>query len=255
MHLGFDRSDYPGDAVMQSLWDNTPLAFAAAYLAPAPSHPNTSWMSAVPTLTGMGWGLAPVFVGQQAPGGPGSHVLTAAQGTVDAQTTESLGQTAGLAPGAVVYLDVEIGGRLTPDHLAYVAAWANSVTADTSYNPGVYCSFSQTAAQITAEVGSIPVWVFHPVDAGPSQIDLATENPPDPANSGFAGALVWQYRMSLSGSVNLNWTDSATPKRLQQVDLDSATCLDPSHPDQTDRKATRRRKRQLEHSGPRHGAH
>lgn len=252
MHLGFDRSDYPGDAVMQSLWDNTPLAFAAAYLAPAPSHPNTSWMPAVPTLIGMGWGLAPVFVGQQAPGGPGSHQLTAAQGAVDAQTTESLGQRAGLDPGAVVYLDIEIGGRIAANHLAYVAAWVNSVAADTSYNPGVYCSFSQTASQITTEVGAIPTWVFHAVDAGPSQIDLATETPHDPADSGFAAALVWQYRMSLNGPVNLNWIDSATPKRLQQVDLDTATCLDPSHPDRTD---TRGRDSRLTHSGPRRGPH
>ncbi|MCU7826868.1 glycoside hydrolase domain-containing protein [Kitasatospora sp. DSM 101779] len=255
MHLGFDRSTYPGNAVMQSLRDNTPLAFAAAYLAPAPSHPNTAWMPAIPTLIGMGWGLAPVFVGQQAPGGPGSHKLTAAQGVVDARTTEDLGHSAGLEPGAVVYLDIEVGGRLAANHLAYVASWINSVSADTGYNPGVYCSFSKTASQIATEVGTVPTWVFHAVDVGPSQINLATETPRDPAQSGFAAALVWQYRLSLSGAVNLNWIDSGTPKRLQEVDVDSATCFDPSHPDRPAPDGTPGHAPHLAHSGSRHGAH
>jgi hypothetical protein len=47
MHLGFDRSAYPGDGVMQSLWDSTPLGYVGVYLAPAPSHSNTAWMSKV----------------------------------------------------------------------------------------------------------------------------------------------------------------------------------------------------------------
>jgi hypothetical protein len=69
MHLGFDRLTYPGDSVMQSLWNSTPLAFVAASLAPAPSQSYTGWMPAVPTLRAMGWGITPVYVGQQAGGG------------------------------------------------------------------------------------------------------------------------------------------------------------------------------------------
>jgi hypothetical protein len=50
MFLGFDRSGYPGDEVMQSLWDSVQdLTFVCLYLAPAPSHPNEAWMDAVPT--------------------------------------------------------------------------------------------------------------------------------------------------------------------------------------------------------------
>lgn len=70
MHLGFDRSAYPGDGVMQSLWDSTPLGYVGVYLAPAPSHSNTAWLSKVGLLQSMGWGFLPVYVGQQASGLP-----------------------------------------------------------------------------------------------------------------------------------------------------------------------------------------
>lgn len=231
MHLGFDRLTYPGDDVMQSLWDSTPLAFVAAYLAPAPSQGYTGWMPAVPTLRTMGWGIAPVYVGQQAAGGPGSLTLTAAQGATDALDATTLAQSAGLDAGAVVYLDVELGGTLAPEQVTYIVAWVTAMNGG-SYLPGVYCSFSQTAAQIVANVGDIPVWVFHPVVTGPATVDLAAETAPDPAKSGFASALVWQHKMSLSGPVTLQWVDRNTgaTKTLGPVDLDTSVCLDPSKP-------------------------
>jgi hypothetical protein len=232
MHLGFDRSAYPGDAVMQSLWSSTPLAFVAPYLAPAPSHGNAAWMAAMPALRAMGWGFAPVYVGQQSPGGPGSHILTDAQGKADAQQAAALGAMAGFATGSVLYLDIEIGGNLPTSHLTYVKSWVKEVQDNTDYWAGVYCSFSHTAAQVNAECGEIPTWVFHPIDSGPSTVDLSAEVAPDPANSGFPPALAWQYRMSLAGAVDLTWIDSATgqSRRLAQVDLDTAWCLDPSNP-------------------------
>jgi hypothetical protein len=231
MHLGFDRLTYPGDSVMQSLWNSTPLAFVAAYLAPAPSQGYTGWMPAVPTLRAMGWGIAPVYVGQQAGGGPGSHTLTAAQGATDALDASMLAQSAGLDAGSVVYLDVELGGTLAPEQMAYIVAWVTAMNGG-SYRPGVYCSFSQSAAQIVASVGDIPVWAFHPVVAGPATIDLAAEGAPDPAGSGFGSALVWQHKMSLNGPVTLQWVDRDTgaASSLVTVDLDTAVCLDPSNP-------------------------
>jgi hypothetical protein len=228
MHLGFDRLRYPGDDVMQSLWEHTPLSFVAVYLAPAPSQRRTAWMAHVADLKAAGWGLAPVYVGQQAVGGPGSHVLTEAQGATDAADAAALATAAGLDEGSVVYLDVEQGGLLAADFLAYVEAWVAGVQ-ETDLRPGAYCS-RQTAQQLTARLGELPVWVYRGRDLGPSTIDLATEPVRDPADSGFADALVWQYRLSLDGSVDLAWTDDTGPRTLEGVDLDCAVCLDPSHP-------------------------
>lgn len=229
MHLGFDRSAYPGDAVMRSLWDNTPLEFVGIYLAPAPSHGDAAWMSKVPMLRDMGWGFLPVYVGQQAPGGPGSHVLTAERGVADAQNAAALAASAQFPSGSVVYLDIELGGRLPDDFLHYIGAWVEEMNARTDYWAGVYCSFKDTAAQVAGHVGDIPTWVFRVRDGGPSTIHLADEVPPDPADAGFAAAVAWQYRLSLTGPIDLTWTDDVgASHRLHQVDLDSSLLADPS---------------------------
>src|ERR1700687_2414017 len=161
MHLGLDRSGYPGDAVMQSLFDSTSMAFTAAYLGPAPSHPPADWMPAIPVLKSMGWGLVPVYVGQEVIG-PGSHTVTAAQGVTDAQDAANLASSAGLDAGSVLYLDIENGGMMpnTPPNaqVDYVTSWVNEVSTNTSYSPGVYCSSVQTAQQVTNKVGAIPIW-------------------------------------------------------------------------------------------------
>jgi hypothetical protein len=229
MHLGFDRSAYPGDAVMASLWDNTPLEFVGIYLAPAPSHGGAAWMSKVPMLREMGWGFLPVYVGQQAPGGAGSHVLTPEQGVQDAHQAAALAASAGFPCGSVVYLDIELGGLLSNAFLGYIGAWVEEMNASPDFWAGVYCSFKDTAAQIAAHVGEIPTWVFRVRDGGPSTIRLVKEEPPNPTDSGFPAAVAWQYRLSLTGAIDLTWTDGDGTKRtLHQVDLDSSLLPDPS---------------------------
>jgi hypothetical protein len=230
MHLGFDRLEYPGDAVMTALRTQGKVSFTAFYLAPAPSQSNTSWMAHVTGLIAAGWGLAPVYVGQQAAGGPGAHTLTAAQGTTDAANACALAVKAGLPAGRVVYLDIEVGGTLSTAHLAYVTAWVTAMRA-AAYAPGIYASTSRTAAQVVAAVGALPTWVFHPRDNKAVVVDPATEVAPDPATSGFAGATIWQYRMSLTSAsrVDLAWVDSSGTKHvLAGVDMDSSTVADPS---------------------------
>src|ERR1700691_4592878 len=68
----FDRSDYPGDDVMTWLRAHTNLQWCGYYFAPAPSHGDTSWMARRSALVAAGWGIAPIYVGQQITG-PGSH--------------------------------------------------------------------------------------------------------------------------------------------------------------------------------------
>lgn len=245
MFLGFDRFGYPGDEVMQSLWDSVPdLSFVCLYLAPAPSHPNRSWMDAVPALQSMGWGLVPTYVGQQVIG-EGSHTVTGQQGTADATDAANLAASAGLSAGSVLYLDIENGSLMPANQVQYVISWIREVHTNTDYWAGVYCSHFKTAQQvadaaadIVADTGrDVATWAYKPIDSGPSVIDLGAEQPRDPADSGFAPAIVWQYRMSLNGSVDLTWTDkqSGASKRLNKVDLDSASVFDPSNPDASDR--------------------
>ena len=58
--LGFDTSIYPGDTAMQTLRTQALVAFTGFYLAPAPSHGDTSWMQKRAFLAGLGYGFAPV---------------------------------------------------------------------------------------------------------------------------------------------------------------------------------------------------
>jgi len=59
---GFDTAFYPGDSQMAWLKANTNLVWCGYYLAPAPSHRDTSWMGTRATLLAQGWGIAPVYL-------------------------------------------------------------------------------------------------------------------------------------------------------------------------------------------------
>jgi hypothetical protein len=61
---------------------NTNLVWCGYYLAPAPSHHDTSWMGTRAALAAAGWGVAPVYLGQQITG-PGSYNPSLQQGGTD----------------------------------------------------------------------------------------------------------------------------------------------------------------------------
>ncbi len=163
MFLGFDRAGYPGDAVMSSLYEHTPLYFVCVYL-PAPSQPGTSWLGKQQLLRDQGWGFLPTFVGQQVIG-LGSHVVTPAQGRIDGDAACARMAEAGFPVGSVVYLDIENGGQMPANQVEYVKAWVDTVNNSTGshgYWPGVYCSKKGTAAQVAAFAPEIPLWVYGP---------------------------------------------------------------------------------------------
>ncbi len=163
LFAGFDRLEYPGDRAMQWLWDNTNLWWCGFYLAPAPSQQNRGWMDKYAGLKEIGWGIAPIFVGQQTEqSSPGSsHELDESNGVNDARQAAQLAAEAGFPEGSVVYLDIEAGGGpLDPDLAIYYEAWVARMIADGQYYPGVYCSY-QIAPQLR-ELDSRPRWwVFH----------------------------------------------------------------------------------------------
>jgi len=98
--LGFDRSEYPGDSVMKALRTQAQVAWTGFYLAPAPTHKNTGWMLKRSFLAGLGFGFAPIYVGQQQ-SAPGSQILTTTQGELDGAAGEAsrLPGTFSLVPG------------------------------------------------------------------------------------------------------------------------------------------------------------
>jgi hypothetical protein len=215
---GLDSLAYPGDDMMQWIKSNTNLTFVGFYLAPAPSRPTSDWMSTYATLVGQGWGFGPLYVGQQEADQPGSHILTAGQGTTDGVDAANLMFQAGFPPSSIVYLDCEEGGPASDEVLAYVGAWVNAVQSSTpAYTAGIYCSYT-TANSLLAIVPNVYLWVWNITDpaSGPN---FPT---PDPAVSGAASATVWQYYQ------NTDVTFAGAPTSDLTIDLDSASVADPS---------------------------
>lgn len=215
-YAGFDSLAYPGDAMMQWLKSHTNLSFVGFYLAPAPSQPYVGWMTTRPTLAAQGWGFAPLYVGQQEEGQRGSHILTAAQGTIDGHDAAGLMHTAGFPANSVVYLDCEQGGPASPSVQAYVGAWVDAV-APSSYKAGIYCSYT-TAASLLAIRPNVSVWVWHITNPAPGP----TFPTPDPGSSGTSKAMVLQYFQNTT--VNF----PSAPVASLKIDLDSSSVADPS---------------------------
>lgn len=213
--LGFDRSEYPGDNVMQRLRTEAQIDFTGFYLAPAPSHGNAGWMGKRAFLLGLGLGFAPIYVGQQQ-SPPGSLNLTAPQGTTDGLNAAQLAATAGFPGGSVLYLDVETGPPVHPPFIAYYKAWVQSVI-DNGFTPGVYCSHHLGAGFIAADNRAVP-WVFQLAAIGGSFTPPLPR--PDPSHSSVSGAKVLQYAQ------NATLTLGATV--IKPVDLNTALSADPS---------------------------
>ncbi len=218
---GFDRSDYPGDAVMDWLRTNTNLAWCGYYLAPAPSHPGTGWMTRRARLAAAGWGLAPIYVGRQVIG-PGARGPSLANGAVDGKATVTLLGGDGFPADTVAYLDIENGPPLTNDQQDYLAAWCDSVR-NGGFTPGIYCShlLAQTAHNLQVDAR---IWAFNVATTAPHPMPPSPYPTPDPAGCGYPGARVWQ----LGQACNLSITPSLGG--TLQVDLNSAAVADPGSP-------------------------
>jgi hypothetical protein len=215
-HAGFDISGFPGTSKMATIKSTTNFEWCGFYLGPAPSHKNQGWMPHRADLVGQGWGLAPLYVGQQTIG-PGSHIVTKAQGTIDGNDAVSLLRGAGFPPNTFAFLDLENGMPFPPNQAAYVAAWVKAIEDDGTFKPGVYCSH-RLANAVHALVPSARLWVFkvpttakHPVPGPPFPN-------PDPSGSGIAAAHIWQ--LDPIGQAVLAGTSMT-------IDLDSARTADP----------------------------
>ncbi len=140
----FNAGSYPGDALMQDWWSNSPYQFAGYYLN-APCHRNfTPWEGNRSNLIGMGWTLLLIYVGQQRPPQPGQNGcdqnnLTNAQGVADAIDAAQRATNDGFTAGTYIYLDIETGDPFDTDLSAYLSGWVPQIV-NSGFGIGVYCS-------------------------------------------------------------------------------------------------------------------
>jgi hypothetical protein len=212
---GFDVSGYPGDAAMDWLKANTNLVWCGYYLV-APSHQHSTWLGKRAQLSDAGWGIAPLFVGQQVIP-PGSQNPSAATGVTDGNLAVDQMTNEGFASGSCVYLDLENGPPLTNAQRDYVSNWCDTVQ-QAGFAPGIYCSHL-LAQQVSTLRPDCRIWAFKLTNQ-PSPVPTPFPNP-DPKGNGFAGATIWQLAQ--------NCLIQVQNSRLK-VDLDSATLADPGAP-------------------------
>src|SRR5690606_31574385 len=197
-------------AAMRTWRDTSPYRWVGYYL-PAPCYTGTSWVGTRERLASIGWGMVPLFVGEQdwsvirpddaAVAEQGarctSRNLTAAQGAADAAVADSILDAEGFPPGTPVFLDVERMERVTRAMEEYVHAWFTEMLERGRYTPSFYAHernvtplFERARAAFeTAGRSDQPfLWVARAGDM------TVTSRPSD---SGILSAAIWQRRFGV----------------------------------------------------------
>jgi len=132
---GMDTSDFPGHAVLGWYWANCGFRYTGFYVAPAPRHPNQSWMSQRDELAAAGWGFLPVYVGLQI----NASGLSTANGAQHGKDAARLMTNAKFHAQTICYLDLEDGTEPSGNYAGYISAWVTALQGE-GYVPGIYCS-------------------------------------------------------------------------------------------------------------------
>ena len=243
---GFDRNDYPGDSALPELKKH--FSFAGYWLSPPPGESSNSWKGKRASVREAGFGFLLLYNGKLE-----KELSSAAEaqalGKIDGARAADAASDEGFAKGAVIFLDQEEGGRLSPMQLAYILSWVDGVSS-AGYGAGIYCSGvpvreSKNSTVITAQdlksrAGGrdIIYFVFNDV-CPPSPGCRVPLRLPPVAASGVKFADVWQYaqtprekRRTIHCAATYAKDGNCYPPGMQSagiyVDLSVATSADPS---------------------------
>jgi hypothetical protein len=227
---------------------NSPYYWVGYYLA-APCHRDASWAGKRAALASMGWGVAVLYVGQQTWESLPDRVattdtvrpaadtlqlaasasaqrsiicsralLTAAQGTAEADDAIAKARADGFPAGSHIFLDVERMTAIPQTMRDYYRAWVTRLLVDGQFRPAIY-AHHRNASEIYADVRAVfdalgvgdepSFWV-----SSPSTFTLTSL----PSDAGFRFARVWQgaldVRQAWNGAtlrVDVNVADSPSP--------------------------------------------
>jgi hypothetical protein len=197
-YFGLDQNDYPGDNLLPAL--RRSFSYTGYWLSNPPGASSNSWTGKRATLKASGFGFMILYNGRLDAQLKGKDA--AALGRSDAAAAISAAKKEGFAPGAILFLDQEEGGRLLPEQSTYLFSWIQAIRGS-QYRPGVYCSGIPvaegadkitTAGEILSHEGNrnVALWVFN--DACPPAPGCRLPGKSLPAaSSGIPQALVWQY--------------------------------------------------------------
>jgi hypothetical protein len=245
-YLGFDRNIYPGDAALPVLRQT--FTFASYWLSPPPGEKTNTWLGKRKLLHSQGFGFVVLYRGRNT-GEFKKPADASHKGILDARNAAIAAKNEGFTRGAIIFLDIEEGGRLSGLYQAYLHAWADAIVK-AGYRPGVYCSGIPvdegggvsivTADDIRNHIGAreIVYWVFN--DACPPSPGCVTmQNSPPPSASGIYYAAIWQFaqsprrreftkRCAVTYHADGNCYAPGDTTHAWHLDLNTATSPDPS---------------------------
>jgi hypothetical protein len=231
-HPGFDTGKYPGEKTLAAWKDAAPYEWVGYYLM-APCHRDPSWVGRRSELARAGWGVAVLYVGQQAfendttPPDPNAPILcsrtllTADRGKADAEDARLKADNDGFPRGSVVFLDVEKMARVPAELVTYYNAWMDEMLRDGHYLPGTYVhrdnaselyALARAAYLRAGRAETPPFWI---ASTGAFSLDER------PFASGFPFATVWQG----AHDVDRSWGGETL-----RIDENVATSRSPSEP-------------------------
>jgi Domain of unknown function (DUF1906) len=246
-YLGFDLNTYPGDAALSIL--RRTFSFGGYWLNAPPGTKQNTWAGKRQRMLSEKLGFLILFNGPQS-GELKSGTQAISRGTADAASAVATAKTEGFPPGAIIFLDIEEGGRLPPKYHAYLRTWADAL-ARAGYRAGVYCSGMPvnegqgvtitTADDIRNNRAKRDLAYFIYNDAcPPSPGCVVPHNPLLPSASGIPYAAAWQFAQSprrkeftahcaatYNRDSNCYAPDDAAHAWF--LDLNSATSPDPSN--------------------------
>jgi hypothetical protein len=219
-YLGFDLNIFPGQAALPVL--RKTFAFSSYWLSPPPGGKANTWLGQRDVLRSQGFGFLLLY------SGPLSRELkkeaaAVEKGTLDARNAASVAKSEGFPAQAIIFLDIEEGGRLPAAYHSYLRSWTAELSRS-GYRSGAYCSgipvkegasaTITTADDIRAHSPSqdFAFFIFNDV-CPPSPGCTFPVNPPSPAAGRIPYARVWQFAQS--------------PRRMERT----AHCAPGYHPD------------------------
>jgi hypothetical protein len=200
---GFDLNTYPGDAALPIL--RKTFYFAGYWLSPPPGATRNTWVGKRRLLLSQKFGFLLLYRGPQT-----SELKSSSQaanrGTADAAAAAATAKKEGFPSHAIIFLDIEEGGRLPAKYHAYLRAWVDAL-ARAAYRSGVYCSGMPvnegsgviiiTSDDIRNNIGKRDLAYFVYNDACPPAPGcVVPQAPPPPSASGIPYAAVWQFAQS-----------------------------------------------------------
>jgi Domain of unknown function (DUF1906) len=202
-YLGFDLNIYPGDAALPIL--RKTFSFAGYWLSPPPGARRNTWVGKRQLLKSQRFGFLLLYRGPQS-----SELKSLSQahnrGTADAANAAATAKREGFPSHAIIFLDIEEGGRLPAKYHAYLRAWVDAL-ARAGYCSGVYCSGMPvnegngvtiiTSDDIRKNIGKRNLTYFVFNDAcppAPGCVDAHSPSPPSASSIPYAS--VWQFAQS-----------------------------------------------------------